>query len=159
MKKIFDVENYIKLAISKEVRISSQSVNSSNFLFVHSKDYCGSWAWTSNFENSKNPKVLVYGTECDGGILTYIDSENIFNFGKGKNEALVVFIQKLNQDFNICVFSDINGQSEKFFMTATSSFVITAMILTLLEYFNINKTEIISKLNDFEQAVSNNARY
>lgn len=159
MKKIQDVENYIKLAISKNIRISSQSVNGANFLFIYTKNYCGSWAWTANFENTKSPKVLVYGTEHDGGILTYIDSENIFHFGKGKNEALVVFMQKLNDDFNICVFSDFNEQSEKFFMTATSSVKITAMILTILESFNIDKNEIIYQLSSFERTVSEDAKH
>ena len=63
------------------------------------------------------------------------EAEFLADFGKGKQTGFAFLLQRVEDVYFISIFDDVDGESTKFFMTATEDDDAVAIIVTLLSHF------------------------
>lgn len=144
LKEAYAVRNLENLKsllpkITREgVRIYTNQLGAENLLIATAgeKNLLRFWRCTTLKEDAITTLAIAYGENSSGGMLVY-DKENEFlvDFGKGKKTGFAFLLQRIEDVCYISIFDDADGESSKFFMTATDDDDAVAIILTLLSRF------------------------
>lgn len=138
MKHLENLKKMLPQIARVGVRIYSNQIGSENLLVVNadSKNFIRFWRCTTLKEEAVATLAIAYGDNGSGGMLVY-DKENEFlvDFGKGKKTGFAFLLQRIEDVCYISIFDDADGESSKFFMTATDDDDAVAIILTLLSRF------------------------
>lgn len=135
MKIIKNFEEYIENLPQDDFGICSSCPGSKNLLIVDSEHFKLFKTWITNPFADVPALVLAHGLNDTGKIVVHAKDLPIFVIGKGNKTGFALFIQSIDNTFNIAVCNDTIENHERFFLTATNDKNIAGILLSIIERF------------------------
>lgn len=136
----------IKIPHNAVIRMWSLEEGTLNFAFFKTEDeqFCDSWM---TYGRTTEPVVVTYEAEDSKVIAFAFNAQQTLYFGKGKANGIALYLQKCDDIFRICFYSDKQNGRLQFNLAATKDNQIIQILFGIVDSF-VNDAKLKASLRN-----------